>query len=75
MKSKQFFFTAKLSYAECEDLYRDQIKYIIVTDLEGKRIRLPKINMQKFITPQGIVGQFVLEVDHNNKIQSIKRVE
>ncbi len=75
MKSKQFFFTAKLSYAECADLYRDQIKYLIVTDSEGKRIRLPKINMQKFITPQGIVGQFALEVDHKHKIKSIKRIE
>jgi len=74
MKVTTYYFTAKLSYAECEDLYRDQIKFIVVTEVGGKRIQLPKHNMQRFITPQGIKGSFEMIVDHKHKILSIKQL-
>ena len=67
-------FSVSLSYASCEDLYRQQIKFLLVTSAQGLRIRLPKQNMQRFITPLGLQGQFELIVDQNNKIISIKRV-
>lgn len=71
MDDKLFYFSANLNYAECEELYRQHIRFIIVTERQGKRIQLPKHNMQKFITPQGIVGNFEMRVDHNNKILKI----
>lgn len=74
MKATTYYFTAKLSYAECEDLYRDQIKYIVVTEAGGKRIQLPKHNMQRFITPLGIKGSFEMIVDDKHKIVSIKQL-
>ena len=64
-------FSAHLSYSECEDLYKQQIKYLIVTNQEGKRIQLPKENLRKFVTPTGIKGRFELIVDQNNKLVSI----
>jgi plasmid replication initiation protein len=75
MNDNLFYFSANLNYAECEELYRQHIKFIIVTERGGKRIRLPKHNMQKFITPIGIVGSFVMQVDRNNKILSIKKLD
>lgn len=68
---KIHYFAATMTYAKCEDLYRQHIKFIVVTSVEGKRIQLPKANLQKFVTPQGLNGNFQLVVDHNNKIVSI----
>lgn len=68
---KVHYFSASMTYAKCEDLYRQHIKFIVVTSSEGKRIQLPKANLQKFITPLGLNGNFKLIVDDNNKIISI----
>ena len=65
------YFSIELSYSECEDLYQQHIKYLLVQDTRGKRIQLPKDNMRKFITPQGLRGQFELKVDQNHKLVSI----
>ena len=70
-RQKSHYFSVAMTYGKCEDLYRQHIKFIIVTSSEGKRIQLPKANMQKFITPLGLNGNFQLIVDHNNKIVSI----
>lgn len=69
------YFSAKLSYSECEELYRQHIKYLLVTDSNGQRIQLPKDNMKKFITPQGLHGQFELKIDQNNKLISINLIK
>ncbi|MFT6270066.1 MAG: hypothetical protein ACJAVV_002894 [Alphaproteobacteria bacterium] len=71
---KSHYFSVSMSYAECEDLYRHQIKYLLVTDIEGKRIQLPKQNMQKFISPSGLQGSYQLIVDQSNKIISINHI-
>ncbi len=65
------YFSVSLSYLECEALYQQQIKFLMVQDIQGKRIQLPKQNMKKFITPQGIQGHFELIVDQNHKLVSI----
>ena len=75
MSSTVYHFSINLSYAECEDLYKHQIRYIVVTELGGKRIQLPKHNLQKFVTPKGIIGIFELIVDQNQKITNIKQIK
>lgn len=65
-------FSVSMNYAQCEDLYRQQIQYLIVTSSEGLRIRLPKQHMQKFISPKGLQGNYELIIDQNNKFKSIK---
>jgi hypothetical protein len=71
---KAHYFSIAMTYAKCEDMYRQHIKFIIVTSSEGKRIQLPKANLQKFITPLGLNGNFRLLVDQNNKIVNIEQV-
>lgn len=65
------YFSVAMTYAKCEDLYRQHVKFLLVTSTEGKRIQLPKANLQKFITPLGLYGNFELVVDQNNKIIEI----
>jgi hypothetical protein len=68
------YFSVSMNYAQCEDLYRHQIKYLIVTSADGKRIRLPKQNMQKFITASGLQGNYQLTIDQNNKLLNINKI-
>ncbi|WP_432277180.1 DUF2835 family protein [Glaciecola petra] len=75
MKNTKYYFSVSMSYAECENLYHDQIQYLVVTSTEGKRIQLPKQNMQKFVSLNGLHGMFVMEVDRNNKIKMINKYE
>jgi hypothetical protein len=71
VNKRKHYFSVCMSYSECEDLYRHQIKYLVVNSNEGVRIRLPKQNMQKFVKPSGLHGNFELIIDQNNKIKSI----
>jgi hypothetical protein len=38
-------------------------------------VQFPAAPLQKFITPEGIRGRFVLTSDQNNKIVGLERVE
>lgn len=66
-------FSVDMSYAQCEELYRQHIQFLIVTNTSGKRIRLPKQNLQQFVSPYGLKGVFELATDQNNRIISLKR--
>ncbi len=71
MRDHHYYFSASLSYADCEELYLSHIKSVIVTSDDGKRIQLPKEHLKRFITPSGIKGRFRVETDRNHKIKSI----
>ncbi|MGB3726770.1 MAG: DUF2835 family protein [Glaciecola sp.] len=72
---KRYTFSINLSYADCEDLYKQHIKFLMVTDDNGKRIQLPKDNMKRFVTPIGLKGRFELLTDINHKILTIKPLD
>lgn len=74
MSHQRYLFSVNMNYALCQDLYRHHVKYLLVESSTGKRIQLPKHNMQKFVTPIGIKGEFALIVDENNKIIEIYRL-
>lgn len=63
-----------MNYGQCEDLYRQHIKYVVVTSTTGKRIQLAKNNLQKYISPAGLSGNFQLITDANNKMISINKI-
>jgi hypothetical protein len=63
-----------MSYAECQDMYQQQIRYVVVHTHLGKTVRLPKENLRPFLLPDGIYGQFELITDANNKIKSLKKL-
>lgn len=70
---KKYVFDVHMSYAQCEDLYIQQIKYVVVHTYEGKTLRLPKENLKRFLLADGINGRFELVCDANNKLVSLSR--
>jgi hypothetical protein len=75
MPNKHFIFSVNLTYSQCEELYLQAVKYLIVTSIDGKRIQLPKQNMSKFLTPSGLKGHFKMEIDDKHKIVSIDLIK
>jgi len=71
---KSYFFTINMNYAECDTLYHNTIRYVVVQDNQGKNIQLKKSHVLKFLTPQGIKGNFRLDVDENNSFKDLKRI-
>ncbi|WP_395343095.1 DUF2835 family protein [Ningiella sp. W23] len=73
MPNKTFTFSISMSYIECQDMYADQIKYVIVTADSGERVQLPKENLRRFLLPTGIHGRFAMEVNSKNKLIRLER--
>ncbi|MFC3121668.1 DUF2835 family protein [Agaribacter flavus] len=71
--NKRYTFNINMPYAKCQELYNVDIKYIVVEDLNGKRIQLLKKHILRFLSPSGIHGVFTLEVDQNNSFKSIEK--
>ena len=72
---KSFFFSINMDYAECDALYQSAIRYVVVKDREGKNIQLKKSHVLKFLTPQGIKGNYRLDVDDNHSFKALKRID
>jgi hypothetical protein len=63
-----------MSYAKCQDLYAQQIHFVIVHARTGERLQLPKDNLKQFLLPSGIEGSFELKVNEHNKIVSLQKL-
>jgi hypothetical protein len=71
---KQFTFDIKMPYACCQDLYAQQIRFVVVQAHSGEKIRLPKENLKRFLVPTGINGRFELCINNQNKIVSLQKM-
>lgn len=71
---KTYTFDIKMPYAECVDLYAQQIRFVIVQAHTGEKVQLPKENLQKFLVPTGIHGRFELKVNSYNKIVYLQKL-
>ena len=72
---KNYFFNLNIGYADCESLYSPNFNTCLVTDVTGKRIQLPTMNLRPFVTKNGIKGRFKLTIDENNKLKSFEKIQ
>lgn len=67
-------FRLHLAAHEYEAYYRGAVKEVVVRALDGRNVRFPANILQRFVTHEGISGEFVLRFDAAGKFQSIERV-
>lgn len=72
---KEFYFNLNISYLDCENLYLPSMNTCLMTDVTGKRIQLPVMNLRPFVTKNGIQGSFRLTIDENNKLKSFEKIQ
>lgn len=56
------------------DYYRGRVRAVYTTSAEGTTVRFPASVLQRFVTPEGIHGQFLLTYDDSNKFVRLERL-
>lgn len=67
-------FSMRISYEDFMQVYQSQIKSIVVREYGGKTISIPALKFTQFVTHQGVVGAFQLELDRAGKFLSLQRI-
>ena len=67
-------FSLNISPEKYERYYRGNAKAVIVTADDGRTLRFPAGNLQRFVTHDGIQGRFTIVFDDNNKIIEFSRL-
>lgn len=64
----------KLNADEYERYYRGSARYIVAMTHQGVSIQFPASAVRKFITKEGIRGNFVITMDSNHKLVSLQKL-
>jgi hypothetical protein len=56
------------------DYYRGTIRQVLVRCASGQTVQFPAALLQRFVTPEGIHGAFVLTCDEQHKGASLQRL-
>ncbi len=70
----KYYFSLKLSVLEFLPYYQGNIHHVQVTTVEGLKVMFPAMHLRKFVTPQGIHGDFCLET-HENKFLCLLKLK
>jgi hypothetical protein len=70
------YYTVDLNISREEwlKIYRGVARKVHCQALDGTRILLPAHHFYSFVSHNGISGRFALEIDENQKLHTIKRV-
>ena len=67
-------FSFHLSAEKYLQYYQGSAKFVVVTTDDGRTLRFPANNLQKFVTKDGISGHFEMVFSDENKIVSFRRL-
>ncbi|WP_455205101.1 DUF2835 family protein [Kaarinaea lacus] len=71
---RQYRFSMGLSAHKLMEYYRGNVKNVLVTTEEGLKLQLPLQVLKSYVSHSGIYGEFVVDVDDNNKFVNIHQV-
>ena len=71
---RNFEFSMALSAQKTREIYAGQARFILVETDERLKLQIPAASFRNFVTAGGINGRFRVEIDDNNKIQSLSRI-
>ena len=54
--------------------YRGQVKSVRATALDGRRVQFPARVLQKYVTPDGVLGVFRVRFDAHNRFVDIEQL-
>lgn len=70
---QRFYFNLSISASEYLKYYRGSAGRVIVRASDGRSLSIPAANLRRFVTAEGVRGQFCLTVDQNHRLVSIER--
>ena len=73
MASKIRFYL-DISQAEYLRYYRGSAQSVLVEAEDGRRVRLPAVNLRPFVSTDGVRGRFEISLDDSNTLLDIVRI-
>lgn len=71
----RFTFSMHITAEEYERYYSGAVHNIIVKTHQGVRVQFPASAVRAFVTVGGVQGDFVIVMDSDNKLVSLKQLE
>jgi hypothetical protein len=72
-ESQQIVVSLTISAQEYLSYYRGAASAVVARSRDGKTVRFPAGLLRRFLTHEGVHGEFVLRYDARNKFVSIDR--
>lgn len=70
----RYEFHLAISPEEYLGHYRGTVRQVLVRCVTGQTLQFPSALLQRFVTPQGVRGHFVLTCDEHQKCMELQRV-
>ncbi|MBK1721351.1 DUF2835 domain-containing protein [Thiocystis violacea] len=70
---QRFYFSLSISAPEYLKYYQGAAGRVIVRASDGRSLSIPAANLRRFVTTEGVRGQFCLTVDDNHRLVSLER--
>ncbi len=70
----RYEFHLRISSEQYLDYYRDTVRQVVVRCTRGQTVQFPASLLQRFVTPDGIHGDFVLTCDEQHKHPDLKQL-
>ncbi len=71
---KELVVDLAIASDEFERMYAGQVKTVLATSRDGRRVRFPANILVPFVERDGIRGSFAISFDVENKFQNIRRL-
>ena len=66
--NRNYEFTMQLSAEKTSRIYQGEARYLLVYTDDGVKLQLPALNFRSYVTNEGIIGRFCVEINDENKI-------
>lgn len=70
----QIRFYLNLSVERYLSYYQGAARVVSVRSVDGQRVEFPAEHLRRFVTHDGVQGEFVLRFDSNNKFIGLERL-
>ena len=72
---EKVFFSLAISSDEYRRYYRGNGNYVVVRSRDGRTLRFPAGWLNRYLSHEGVFGDFVIHYDGNQKLISMEKVE
>jgi len=75
MTDTEYIVPLRITADAYQRLYSGDARNVVARDRAGRTIQFPAASLRPFVTRDGISGTFVIRVDKDNRLASIRRLE
>jgi len=73
-QTRHIYIDIRISYDEMMKLYQGVAQNVSVVARDGRRVQFPASALRPYVTSLGVSGSFLIQIDKNNKLQSLSRL-